>query len=47
MLQPTSLQHSFPIAYEVEFIACDAHGAHEFRLNPVQPRHGRDRFPAN
>ena len=47
MLQPTSLQRSFPIAYETEFIACDAHGSHEFRLNAVQPRHGRNCFPVN
>ena len=47
MLQPTSLQRSFPVAYEAEFIACDAHGSHEFRLNAVQPRHGRNRFPVN
>ena len=47
MLQPTSQQRSFPVAYEAEFIACDAHGFHEFRLNPVQPRRGRNRFPVN
>ncbi len=46
-LQPASLQRSFPIAYEAEFIGCDVHGAHEFRLNPVQPRHGCSRFPVN
>jgi hypothetical protein len=47
MLQPTSLQRSFPIAYEAEFIGCDTQGCHEFRLSPVQPRHGRNRFPVN
>ncbi len=46
-LQPTSLQRSFPVAYEAEFIACDPDGSHEFRLNAVQPRHGRNRFPVN
>ena len=47
MVQPISLRRSFPIAYAAEFIACDPHGLHEFRLNPVQPRHGRNRFPVN
>ena len=47
MLQPVSPQRSCPIAYEAEFIACDAQGLHEFRLNSVQPRHGRNRFPVN
>ena len=47
MLQPTSLHRSFPVAYEAKFIACDAHGFHEFRLNVVQPRRGRNRFPVN
>jgi hypothetical protein len=46
-LQPASLQRSFPIAYEAEFIGCDVHGFHEFRLNPAQPRHSRNRFPVN
>jgi len=46
-LQPTAPERSFPIAYEAEFIGCDVHGAHEFRLNAVQPRHGRNRFPVN
>ena len=46
-LQPTAPQRSFPIAYEAEFIGCDNQGCHEFRLNPVQPRHGRNRFPVN
>jgi hypothetical protein len=46
-LQPASLQRSFPIAYGAEFIGCDVHGSHEFRLNPVQPRHGRNRFRVN
>ncbi len=46
-LQPASLQRSFPIAYEAEFIGCDVHGSHEFRLNPVQPRHSCNRFPVN
>jgi len=47
MLQPTALQRSFPVAYEAEFIGCDAQGDHEFRLSPVQPRHGRNQFPVN
>jgi hypothetical protein len=46
-LQPASLQRSFPVAYEAEFIGCDVDGSHEFRLNPVQPRHSRNRFPVN
>ncbi len=46
-LQQTSLQPYFPIAYETEFIGCDAQGSHEFRLNQVLPRHERDRFPLN
>ncbi|MGB8494440.1 MAG: hypothetical protein WCE53_08590 [Candidatus Acidiferrum sp.] len=46
-LQPASLQRSFPIAYEAEFIGCDVDGSHEFRLNPAQPRHSRNRFPVN
>ncbi len=46
-LQPASLQRSFPIAYEAEFIGCDVDGSHEFRLSPAQPRHGRNRFPVN
>jgi hypothetical protein len=47
ILQPTSLQGSFPIAYEAEFIGCDPQGCHEFRLSPVQPRHGHNRFSVN
>jgi hypothetical protein len=47
VLQPTSLERSFPIAYETEFIGCDTQGCHEFRLSLVQPRHGRNRFPVN
>jgi|SRR5208282_622727 len=47
VLQPTSLQHSLPVAYEAEFIGCDPQGGHEFRLSPVQPRHGRNRFAVN
>jgi len=46
-LLPAAPQGSFPIAYEAEFIGCDVQGAHEFRLNPVQPHHGRNRFPVN
>ena len=46
-LQPGSLQRSFPIAYEAEFIGCDARGSHEFRLSAVQPRRGHSRFPVN
>lgn len=46
-LQPTSLQRSFPIAYEAEFIGCAIDGSHEFRLNTVQPRHGHSPFPIN
>jgi len=46
-LEPISLQRSFPAAYEAEFIGCDADGYHEFRLNPVQPRRGRNQFPIN
>jgi hypothetical protein len=46
-LQPDSLQRSFPIPYEAEFIGCDVQGSHEFRLNPVQPRNGRNRCPVN
>ncbi len=46
-LEPTSLEPYFPIAYETEFIGCDAQGAHEFRLNQVLPRHRDDHFPLN
>ncbi len=47
MLQPIALQRTYPVAYEAEFIGCDTQGAHEFRLTPVQPRHGRSQFPVN
>jgi hypothetical protein len=47
VLQPTSLQPYYPIAYQAEFIRCDAQGSHEFRLNQVLPRHGRNRFQVN
>ena len=46
-LQPASPQRSFPIPSEAEFIGCDVQGAHEFRLNSVQPRHSRNSFPVN
>ena len=46
-LLPVAPEGSPPIAYEAEFIGCDVQGAHEFRLNPVQPRRGRNRFPVN
>lgn len=46
-LEPTSPQPYFPIAYETEFIGCDSQGSHEFRLNQVLPRHGRNGFPVN
>jgi len=44
LLLPTALRQDSPVAYQVEFIGCDPKGAHQFRLNGVQPRYSPE-FP--
>ncbi len=38
LLQPTSLDHSSPVAYWTEPVATAAEGRQQFRLNRVEPR---------
>ncbi len=46
-IQPTALHRANPIPYEAEFLGCDPQGHHQFRLNGVQPRNGRQSMLVN
>ena len=40
LLQPTAPDRSFPVPYEVEFIAAMDNGHQQFRIHRVRPRMG-------
>jgi hypothetical protein len=46
-LQPTLQQHIKRIPYQAEFLGHSPEGRHQFRLNSVRPRHGRENFTVN
>lgn len=46
-IQPTAIHRANPIPYEAEFVGCSPEGHHQFRLNGVQPRYGRENFSVN
>lgn len=46
-IQPTAIHRANPIPYEAEFVGCSPQGHHQFRLNGVQPRYGRERYNVN
>ncbi|HKM66812.1 MAG TPA: hypothetical protein VJX70_06565 [Candidatus Acidoferrum sp.] len=46
-IQPTALHRANPIPYEAEFLGCSPEGQHQFRLNGVQTRNGRQSFTVN
>ena len=43
----TATHRANPIPYEAEFVGCSPKGYHQFRLNGVQPRYGRENFMVN
>jgi hypothetical protein len=47
VLQSQGLAQAPPVVYKVEFIGCDPHGHHQFRLNAVQPRYSVNSQPVN
>jgi len=44
---PTATHRANPIPYEAEFVGCNPEGHHQFRLNGVQPRYGRENYAVN
>jgi hypothetical protein len=46
-IQPTAAHRANPIPYEAEFVGCSPEGHHQFRLNGVQPRYGRENYSVN
>ncbi|HUL32889.1 MAG TPA: hypothetical protein VL128_03320 [Candidatus Eisenbacteria bacterium] len=44
---PTAVHRANPIPYEAEFVGCSPEGHHQFRLNGVQPRYGREKYGVN
>jgi hypothetical protein len=46
-IQPTAVHRANPIPYEAEFVGCSPEGHHQFRLNGVQPRYGRENYSVN
>ncbi len=46
-IQPISQHRANPIPYEAEFLGCNPEGQHQFRLNGVQPRNGRQSLAVN
>jgi len=47
ILQPGGTGRTQPNVFVVEFVGCDGDGCHEFRLNPVHPRHGHQKPSVN
>ena len=45
--QPTAVHRAKPSPYEAEFVGCSPEGHHQFRLNGVQPRYGRENYSVN
>jgi hypothetical protein len=39
LLASTSIECTYPVAYEAEFVAADLNGHYRFRLSQVHPRH--------
>ncbi len=46
-IQAMAIHHANPIPYEAEFVGCSPEGHHQFRLNGVQPRYGRENYNVN
>jgi hypothetical protein len=47
ILQPVGTSRTQPNVFAVEFLGCNVDGHHEFRLNPVHPRHSRQKPSLN
>jgi hypothetical protein len=47
ILQPVGASRTQPNVFAVEFLGCNVDGHHEFRLNPVHPRHSRQKPSVN
>lgn len=47
LIHPMALHRANPIPYEAELLGCSAEGNHQFRLNGVQTRHGREDYTVN
>ena len=43
-IQSIAIHRAYPIPYEAQFLGFNPEGHHQFRLNTVQPRYGRQKF---